>query len=70
MRRALPAFLFMIPLAAQAQVPLIQAGAAEPATLDLRTVDAGALVPSDNRDPAQVEGARRAWAPLIAPFRA
>lgn len=70
MRRALPAFLLMVPLAASGQVPLIQTGAPEPAILDLRIVDVAALVPADNRDPAQVESARQTWGPLIAPLRA
>lgn len=74
MRRPLPAFLLLSPLAAlaqstPAQIPPIQVALPEPATLDLRAADPGALVPADNRDPAQVEAARKAWIPLLAPVK-
>jgi hypothetical protein len=61
-------FLLLAPLAAAAQSPLIQVATPEPAVLDLRAVDAALLVPADNRDTAQVEAARRAWGPLVAPL--
>ena len=69
MRRVPVPFLLMVSMAALAQGALIQVGVAEPATLDLRAVAPAVLVPSDNRDAAQVEAARRAWDPLIAPLR-
>lgn len=70
MSRAVPAFLLMAPLASFGQAPPIQVGVPEPAALDLAAVDAGPLVPADNRDPAQAEAARRAWAPLVGPLKA
>lgn len=57
----------LAPLAAQ-EPPLIQVAAPRPLDLDLRAVDARRLLPADPRDPAQVEAARRAWEPLLAPF--
>ena len=70
MRQAVPAFLLMTPLAVTGQAPAVQVAVPEPAPFDLRTADAAVLVPSDNRDAAQAEAARRAWAPLIAPLKA
>ena len=55
-----------------AQVPPaapLRSGVAEPAVLDLRAEDGARLVPKDNRDAAQVEAARRHWAPLVAGLR-
>ena len=69
MRYAPPAFLFLLPLTALAQDPLIQVAVPEPALLDLRGAQAAVLVPRDNRDTAQVEAARLAWAPLLAPLK-
>jgi hypothetical protein len=67
--RSTPAvFLIAASAALQGQQPLIQVAMPEPAVLDLRIADTGALVPADNRDAAQVDAARRAWAPLIAPL--
>lgn len=40
-----------------------------PALLDLSARDTAALVPRDARDPMQVEAARKAWEPLLAPYR-
>ncbi|HTL98337.1 MAG TPA: hypothetical protein VL181_05985 [Holophagaceae bacterium] len=69
--RPIPAvFLLAAPMCLRAQSPLIQVGTAEPALLDLRAADAALLVPADNRDAAQVEAARKAWSPLIAPLKA
>lgn len=52
-----------------AERPPLRVGEALPPLLDLTDADAAALVPADPRDPAQVEAARRAWAPRLAPFR-
>ncbi len=65
MLRALPVVVFC--LAASAADPLIQVGTAAPVLLDLRGADVTRLVPSDPRDPAQGEAARRAWSAVIAP---
>lgn len=57
-------------LAAAQGTALLKVGEALPPLLDLSDAQAAALVPADPRDPAQVEAARTAWAPRIAPFRA
>ena len=65
--------LFVGPLVAQAPVlppVLVGVGQPLPADLELRTVDPTSLLPTDNRDAAQVEAARVHWAPLLAPLRA
>ena len=50
-------------MAAPADPPL-QVGLALPRILDLRTAQTHNLLPEDGRDPAQIEAAHRAWAPL------
>lgn len=50
------------------QAPL-QVARPLPPLLDLQKVDASQVVAKDARDPAQVEAARKAWEPLVAPFR-
>ena len=60
--------MFAAPLGAQTPV-LLGVGLPQPADLDLRTVEAGALLPRDNRDAAQVESARGHWTPLLTPLR-
>ena len=54
-------------LTAQAPQPaLLRAGLPLPGELDLVSMDPAGLLPRDNRDAAQVEGARQRWWPLIA----
>lgn len=48
---------------------LLRVGVPVPPLLDLRDAQAALLVPADPRIPAQVEAARMAWLPLIAPFQ-
>jgi hypothetical protein len=55
-----------ITLGAQA---LFQVAVPLPPMLDLQGVDTALLLPKDARDPAQIEATRKAWEPLIAPFR-
>lgn len=58
---ALPAVL-----AAQVSaLPPLRVGIPEPVELDLRGADPARLLPRDNRDAAQVEAARQAWAPVV-----
>ena len=57
-------------LAAQApQSAPLRAGVPLPVELDLVSIDPAGLIPRDNRDAAQVEGARQHWWPLIAGLR-
>ena len=60
--------MFAAPLGAQTPI-LLGVGLPQPADLDLRTVEGGALLPRDNRDAAQVESARGHWTPLLTPLR-
>lgn len=62
-------FLVLASLAASAHGAFLQVGLPEPVTLDLRGVDGRVLVPTDNRDAAQVEAAREAWMELIGPLK-
>ncbi|WLT30632.1 hypothetical protein [Geothrix sp. PMB-07] len=47
------------------QVPPIQVSLPEPQTLDLRQVQATALLPGEHRDPARLEAVQKAWEPLL-----
>jgi hypothetical protein len=67
-RLLVPALLGPLLLAAVPEPPL-RAGLPLPEVLDLRDAQAALLVPSDGRDPARVEAARRAWDPLLAGLR-
>lgn len=61
-------FLPILSCVLQAQ-SLVQVGLPVPPLLDLQGADAARLLPADTRDPAQIEAARQAWSPLIAPFK-
>ena len=56
-------------LGAQDPPPPIQVATRLPRTLDLRGVDPSRLIPLDNRNAAQTEGARAAWVALLGPFQ-
>jgi hypothetical protein len=59
-------FLALV-LAAQAPQPApLRAGLPRPMELDLASIDPAGLIPRDNRDAAQVEGARQRWSTLIS----
>jgi hypothetical protein len=54
-------------LAAQATQPVpLRVGLPLPVELDLTSLDPAGLIPRDNRDAAQVEGARQQWTALIS----
>ena len=68
MRLALTLVPALIAPLAAGETPLLQVAAPRPVDLDLRRADARRLLPADPRDPAQVEAARQAWEPLLAPL--
>ncbi len=69
MLRRVPLLIPILALQLAAQAPL-RVGVPLPADLDLRGAALAALVPKDNRDAAQLEAVRRAWAPLVGPLQA